>query len=232
MADIVATLALPDQDAELIEELRAGSDQAFATLISVYQRPIYNFVFRLLEDPADAPDVTQEVFVKVFRKIGDFRGECSLKTWIYRIAVNEASNLRRWFSRHRRHELSLDERETGSPALADALADSQETQYERVLRLERMRAVQKALSQVKESFRVAVVMRDIEGLTYEEIAEVLKVSLGTVKSRILRGREALKQRLLALSGPKLIPQGEAESAAEGDPEVGRQMVPCTLEVVE
>ncbi len=199
MADIVAGFALPEQDLELIEELRAGSDRAFAFLVSTYQRPIYNFVFRLLEDPADAPDVTQEVFFKVFRNIGEFRAECSLKTWIYRIAVNEASNLRRWFSRHRRNELSLDEREQDHPSLADVLADTQETQYERVLRQERMRAVETALSQVKDSFRAAVVLRDIEGLSYEEIAEVLQVSLGTVKSRILRGREALKHRLLALN---------------------------------
>ncbi|MBI3696001.1 MAG: sigma-70 family RNA polymerase sigma factor [Acidobacteria bacterium] len=217
MADIVAGFAIPEQDVELIEELQAGSDRAFAFLVATYQRPIYNFVFRLLEDPADAPDVTQEVFLKVFRNIGEFRAECSLKTWIYRIAVNEASNLRRWFSRHRRNETSLDEREQGCPALADVLADTQETQYERVLRHERMRAVETALSQVKESFRVTVVLRDIEGLSYEEIAEVMQVSLGTVKSRILRGREALKHRLLALR-PQAAPL--------------RAMAPCVLQAVE
>ena len=195
MADIVAGFALPDQDAALVDELREGSERAFDYLVSLYQRPIYNFVFRLLEDPADAPDVTQEVFLKVFRNIGEFRGECSLKTWIYRIAVNEASNLRRWFSRHRRRELSLDDNNNGHLDVAATLADPQETAYERVLRQERMRVIGKALAQVKESFRIAVVLRDIEGLSYEEIAEVLQVSIGTVKSRILRGREALKQKL-------------------------------------
>lgn len=213
MADIVAGFALPDHDLELIEELREGSEEAFAALISAYERPIYNFVYRLLEDPSDAPDVTQEVFLKVFRNVGDFRGECSLKTWMYRIAVNEASNLRRWFSRHRRREVSLDGSEDGRPDLAATLADAQETQYEQVLRHERMRAVETALAQVKESFRVAVVLRDIEGLSYEEIAEILQVSLGTVKSRILRGREALKQKLAAL-----------------DP--SRTIAPCVLEAVD
>lgn len=196
MADIVAGFALPEQDWALVEELREGSERAFDYLISTYQRPIYNFVFRLLEDPADAPDVTQEVFLKVFRNIREFRGECSLKTWIYRIAVNEASNLRRWFSRHRRRELSLDDSEDGRTTLAATLADAHETPYEQVLRRERMRALEEALSQVKESFRVAVVLRDIEGLSYEEITQVLQVSIGTVKSRILRGREALRQKLL------------------------------------
>jgi RNA polymerase sigma-70 factor (ECF subfamily) len=217
LADIVAGFAVVDQDAGLIEDLRAGSDRAFATLLSLYQRPIYNFVFRLLDDPADAPDVTQEVFLKVFRNIGDFRGDCSLKTWIYRIAVNEASNLRRWFCRHRRNEVSLDDGPQGRIGFAGTLPDRRESQYEHVLRQERMRAVEVALSQIKESFRVPVVLRDIEGLTYEEIAEILQVSLGTVKSRILRGREALKQKLSALS-PENAP--------------GRNMVPCALEVVE
>ncbi|MBI3664761.1 MAG: sigma-70 family RNA polymerase sigma factor [Acidobacteria bacterium] len=196
MADIVAGLVLQDQELELVEELREGREEAFACLMSVYQQPIYNFVYRLLEDSGDAADVTQEVFLKVFRKIGEFRGDCSLKTWIYRIAVHEASNLRRWFFRHRRGEFSLEENHEGRAAFLDVLVDTQENQYEQVLRQERMRAVEKALFQLKESFRVAVVLRDIEGLSYEEIAEITGVSLGTVKSRIMRGREALKTRLL------------------------------------
>jgi len=195
LADIVAGFALPEQDGDLVAELREGSERAYASLVAAYERPIYNFVYRMLEDPADAPDVTQEVFLKVYRNIGDFRGECSLKTWMYRIAVHEASNLRRWFSRHRRWELSLDERSEGAKSLSDQLADPQESQYELALRHERLRAVEAALAQVKEGFRMAVVMRDIEGLSYDEIAEILQVSLGTVKSRILRGREELKRKL-------------------------------------
>jgi RNA polymerase sigma-70 factor (ECF subfamily) len=198
LADIVAGLALPEQDLELIQGLKERSDAAFASLIEIYERPIYNFVYRLLEDPSDAPDATQEVFLKIFRNVGDFRGQCSLKTWIYRIAVNEASNFRRWFSRHRRGELSLDEQEQGRPALTDILEDQQANQYDRLLQRERMQVIERALAQVNESFRVPVVLRDIEGLSYEEIAEILQVSLGTVKSRILRGREALKQKLQAL----------------------------------
>ncbi len=213
MADIVAGFALPDRDLELIEKLREGSDEAFASLLSQYERPVYNFVFRLLGDAADAPDVTQEVFLKVFRGIGDFRGQCSLKTWIYRIALHEASNFRRWFSRHRCGELSLDEKEKGRNGFADTLQDGQESQYEQVLRHERIRAIERALSQVHEPYRVAVVLRDIEGLSYEEIAEILQVSLGTVKSRILRGREALKHALAAL-----------------DPK--RSLTACPLEAVE
>jgi RNA polymerase sigma-70 factor (ECF subfamily) len=199
VADIVAGFALPDQEAELVAELRGGSEEAFASLLAAYERPIYNFVFRLLEDPEDAPDVTQEVFFKVFRNIREFRGDCSLKTWLYRITVNEASNRRRWFGRHRRRETPLEDREDGAPAVADLVADRHENQYEQLLRRERMQAVEKALSEVQESFRAAVVLRDIEGLSYEEIADVLRVPVGTAKSRILRGREALKQKLAAVA---------------------------------
>lgn len=198
MADIVAGFALPDHETELIAELREGSEQAFAELLAAYERPIYNFVYRLLDDPGDAPDVTQEVFLKVVRNIKRFRGDCSLKTWLYRITVHEAYNRRRWFSRHRRREESLEAPEKGGRSAADRLADPRQDQYERVLQTERILAVERALAQVPEIFRMAVVLRDIEGLNYEEIAEVLQVPVGTVKSRILRGREALKQKLAGL----------------------------------
>jgi RNA polymerase sigma-70 factor (ECF subfamily) len=205
LADIIAGMALPDADQDLVEELRAGSERAFTALLSTYEKPIYNFVYRLLDDASEAPDVTQEVFLKVFRNIGEFRGECSMKTWIYRIAVNEASNLRRWFSRHRRHQLSLDEQPAGgAPALAETLADQQENQYDRLLRQERMQVIERALAQVPDNFRVAVVLRDLEGLSYDEIAEVLEISVGTVKSRILRGREALKQKLAGATAGRAV----------------------------
>ena len=205
MADIIAGMELPDADQDLIEELRAGSERAFTALLSTYEKPIYNFVYRLLDDASEAPDVTQEVFLKVFRNIGEFRGECSVKTWIYRIAVNEASNLRRWFSRHRRRQLSLDEQPAaGALSLAETLADQQENQYDRLLRQERMEVIERALAQVPDNFRVAVVLRDIEGLSYDEIAEVLEISVGTVKSRILRGREALKQKLAGATAGRAV----------------------------
>ena len=210
LADIVAGIALPDAECELVEELRTGSERAFASLLSTYEKPIYSFVYRLLDDSSEAPDVTQEVFLKVFRNIGEFRGECSLKTWIYRIALNEASNLRRWFWRHRRQLLSLDQKpEHGAASLAETLADAQENQYELLLRRERMQVIERALAQVPENFRVAVVLRDIEGLSYDEIAEVLEISAGTVKSRILRGRGALKQALAAASAGRVSALGPA-----------------------
>jgi RNA polymerase sigma-70 factor (ECF subfamily) len=136
----------------------------------------------------------QEVFLKVFRNIGSFRGNSSLKTWIYRIAVNEAYNHRRWFSRHHRQEVALG-REESVASYADSVADPAPTPFDLAADHETRALVEKALEKLNPKFRTAVVLRDIEDLSYEEIAAVLEISLGTVKSRILRGREALRKVL-------------------------------------
>lgn len=182
-------------DAQLLEGLREGIEEAYETLIAKYQQPVYNLVCRLLNDPADACDVAQEVFLKVFRKVGAFRGESSLKTWIYRIAVNEAYNYQRWFSRHRRQEVGFDGDEEGGPSYSQKLPDPGRSPFQCVADRERHALIEEALGRLNPSFRSAVVLRDIEELSYEEIAEVLQVALGTVKSRILRGREALRRDL-------------------------------------
>ena len=179
----------------LLEGLRTGSEQAYELLIARYQQPVYNLVFRLLSDQSDALDVVQEVFLKVFRNVGSFRGQSSLKTWIYRIAVNEAYNHRRWFSRHRKQEVGL-ETDDDNRSYQEKLSDSSQSPFEFVLSQETQALIEEALQDMKPAFRSAVVLRDIEDLSYEEIAEVLQISLGTVKSRILRGREALRKTLV------------------------------------
>jgi RNA polymerase sigma-70 factor, ECF subfamily len=178
----------------LIEQLRQGVAEAYELLIDRFQQPVYNLVFRLLDDPADAADVVQEVFLKVFRNIGSFKGNSSLKTWIYRIAFNEAYNQRRWFSRHKKHETGL-ERDDEAMSYADLLPDAAPSAFDVVAGQETMALLEEALSQMNPSFRAAVILRDLEDLSYEEISVVLGVSLGTVKSRILRGREALRRTL-------------------------------------
>jgi len=182
-----------EQDA-LVAALREGVEEAYETLILRYQQPVYNLVCRLLNDPSDACDIVQEVFLKVFRNIGSFRGDSSLKTWVYRIAVNEAYNHRRWFSRHQKREVALGPEE-GAPSYADTLTDPGRTPFDQAADHETRAFVEEALEKLNPKFRAAVVLRDIEDLSYEEIAAVLDVSLGTVKSRILRGREALRKVL-------------------------------------
>lgn len=190
------------EDDRLAHALREGSEEAYETLVSRFQQPVYNLVYRLVADPKDASDVVQEVFIKIFRNIGSFRNQSSLKTWIYRIAVNEAHNYRRWFSRHRSQEVTLEEEKDGAPGLGERLSDSGRSPFDHVLDREKHAMIQEALAGINPTFSTAVVLRDLEDLSYEEIAEILSVSLGTVKSRILRGREAVRQRLLGRLEPE------------------------------
>jgi RNA polymerase sigma-70 factor (ECF subfamily) len=187
-------------DDELICRLRACEEAAYEELIARFHQPVYNLAFRLLNDSSDAADAVQEVFLKVFRNVGHFRNQSSLKTWVYRITVNEAHNQRRWFFRHRSREVVLDdEAENGR---GRAVADSAQSPFDYAFDREKQVLVENALARINPLFREVVVLRDIEDLSYEEIADVLQISLGTVKSRILRGRDALKQELTARLEPE------------------------------
>jgi RNA polymerase sigma-70 factor (ECF subfamily) len=183
---------LAGADAMLLEGLQRGDERAYEALVERFQHPVYSLVYRLMADPSDAGDVVQEVFLKVFRGVGSFRGQSSLKTWVYRIAVNEANNHRRWFSRRKGHEVGLAEEQGDGLSIEQSLPDESLSPYEIALSHETQALVEAALQQLKPAFRQAVILRDVEGLSYDEIAEILDISLGTVKSRILRGREALR----------------------------------------
>lgn len=211
MSDLASAIGIRAEEQEFVAELRAGSEQAFHLLLAQYGQPIYSLMARTLRDPADAADVTQEVFVKVFRNISSFHGEASLRTWIYRIALHEASNQRRWWSRHKRQEMTIDapiENEDGeSFCLADALAARDASPYEQAANAQVQRQVMDALQTLPAAFREVVVLREMEGFGYEEIAEMLEVNLGTVKSRLTRGRAALREALA-----KSMADGKAASA--------------------
>jgi RNA polymerase sigma-70 factor (ECF subfamily) len=194
--------AIASLDALLVERLKAGEEAAYETLLGRFQQPIYNLCYRLVNDPSDAADVTQDVFLKVFRSIDHFRGQSTLKTWIYRIAVNEAYNYRRWFSRHRRQEVGLEEDEQTSRPWLESISDPARDPYELALNEERHQLIETCLREINADFRTAVILRDLEELSYEEIADVLQISLGTVKSRILRGRESLRRVLAAQMDPQ------------------------------
>lgn len=177
-----------------MSELRSGSEAAFDWLVTHYHAPVYGLVTGMLHDPNDAADVTQEVFLKAYRGIRGFREGSSLRTWLYRIAVREALNQRRWFWRHLRGQSSMDAApEDGCAAMN--IEDTGLSPFEELASHELQQAVQGALRGVPEVFRTSVILRDIEGLSYEEVAEILEVSVGTVKSRILRGRRALREAL-------------------------------------
>jgi RNA polymerase sigma-70 factor (ECF subfamily) len=199
VSDWASALSWGRDEAELVSELQAGSESAFDFLVTHYHAPVYNLILGMLSDPTDAADGTQEVFLKAFKGIRSFRQGSSLKTWLYRIAIREALNSRRWFKRHLQKNVSIDaEPEEGQAKLE--IEDLHATPFDQLASLEIQTAVQSALSQIPDVFRSAVILRDLEGLSYEEVAEVLDCSVGTVKSRILRGRRALKEILDPLLG--------------------------------
>jgi RNA polymerase sigma-70 factor (ECF subfamily) len=203
MGNLASAIGVGSEDAALVAALKAGSEEAFGVLIAQYSQPLYSLIARSLQDPADAADITQEVFIKVFRSIRSFHGEASLRTWLYRIALREASNRRRWWTRHKRQEVTIDtplngcEGEDGDETLclSGMLMDAANSPYDHAAQGEMKARVEEALRKLPEAFRTVVVLREMEGFCYEEIAEILDVPAGTVKSRLTRGRAALKQIL-------------------------------------
>jgi RNA polymerase sigma-70 factor, ECF subfamily len=197
LADLASAIGSRTAEAAVIAELKAGSEEAYSWLIDEFHQPIYGLICRIVNDPSDAADTTQEVFLKVFRGMKHFHGESSLKTWIYRIALHEAANRRRWWFRHKAQETPIDPVASNGQqySLADQLVDRRESPFDKFAQTEVRLTVEKALRQVSEPYRTALILRDLEEMSYEEISEVLAISLGTVKSRITRGRDALRKKL-------------------------------------
>ena len=185
-------MRLRDPEA-LVVRLKEQDASAFQEVFELYQDMVYSLAFKLLSDKSEAYDVSQDVFTTLFKQIGRFRGECSLKTWLYRVTLNQAANRNRWWRRRfrgRHQHLSI----TGAFEQDSALEPaSQEPSLDRqVLSIEARSAIEKALSALPFDQRAALILRDVHGQTYDEIAESTGVRVGTVKSRISRGREKLR----------------------------------------
>ena len=187
-------------EADFIERLRSGEPEAFDNLTTRFSADIYAVLYRITESAEDAADLTQETFLSALRSIRSFRGDSELKTWLTRIAINHSRNRFRWWKRRRRDAtVSLDAQigDTDS-SIGDLIVGDGESAEEAVLRQEREAALRKALAEMRQHYREAIVLCDIEGYSYEEIAAALEINLGTVKSRIARGREELRKRLIDL----------------------------------
>ena len=230
LSDLASAIGVRTEEAAIVAELKAGSEEAFSWLIAQYSQPVYSLVYRVLDDPSDAADTTQEVFIKVFRGIKNFHASASLKTWIYRIALHEAFNQRRWWFRHRGRETSIERTHTShdehsSQALKDVLVDARKSPLDNVFNEELRACVETVLSSITEPYRTTVILRDIEELSYEQIAEVMEVSLGTVKSRLMRGREALRKglhRRLPAYGVN-VSKGREKDRIEDSPVTGQEV---------
>jgi RNA polymerase sigma-70 factor (ECF subfamily) len=182
------------REAALIQRIAAGDESACAELVSEHQRMVFQLALHLLGNRDEALDLSQEVFLKVFRTIHRFRGQSALRTWIYRIAVNQAKNRQRWWRRrHRSDQVSLD---AHLAAFGEKAAGAEGQTPERVLaRKELAQRIWRALNHLPFDQRTVIVLREIDGLSYEEIAFSLDVAVGTVKSRLTRARQTLRCEL-------------------------------------
>ena len=185
--------SLIDVDAQLVARVQKGDKRAFDMLVLKYQHKIYSLVSRLVHDPAEVQDIAQESFIKAYRALPNFRGESAFYTWLYRIAVNTAKNY--LVSRHRRpsgSDIDIDDvaQYSSEPNLRDIDSPEQQLQGEQMIRI-----VNAAIAALPEDLRTALTLREFDGLSYEEIAEVMQCPVGTVRSRIFRAREAIDREL-------------------------------------
>lgn len=192
-----ATSVFPNAETRLIENLKAGDSEAFDTLVSLYSADIYAMLYRITGSAEEAGDLIQETFLSVVTSIKGFRGEAGLKTWLFRIAINHSRNRFRWWKRRKRDvTVSLDAAIGNSELkVHETLSDRGISPEDSAISNERERALLKALNGLPDIFREAIVLCDLEGLSYEEISISLGVNIGTVKSRIARGREDLRRTL-------------------------------------
>jgi RNA polymerase sigma-70 factor (ECF subfamily) len=188
-----------DVDAELVARVQRGDKQAFDLLVLKYQRKIMRLLSRMIRDSAEIEDVAQEAFIKAYRALPQFRGESAFYTWLYRIAINTARN---WLAQNNRRPStpSAQENEDGETFDAtDNLTDSSNPESEMASR-QIAETVNKAMNDLPEDLRNAIVMREIDGMSYEDIAQSMSCPIGTVRSRIFRAREAIATKLRPLLG--------------------------------
>jgi RNA polymerase sigma-70 factor, ECF subfamily len=193
---MTAQIAPPDVDQQLVERVQKGDKRAFDLLVLKYQHKIFAVISRFIRDHAEVQDVAQDAFIKAYRALPNFRGESAFYTWMYRIAINTAKNY--LVARNRRppaSDVELDDAEfyTGSDAMHEM-----NTPERNLLRDELQTVIDQAFRELPEDLRMAVTLREIEGMSYEEIAETMDCPIGTVRSRIFRAREAIDKKIQPL----------------------------------
>lgn len=189
-----------EADAELVERVKAGDKRAFELLVSKYQRKVARLISRLIRDPAEVEDITQEAFIKAYRALPNFRGESAFYTWLYRIAVNTAKNSLATQSRRPYTVAEFQGGEEGESFSAADVVEDVDTPEASMHSRQVAETVNRAIEALPADLRTAITLREIEGLSYEEIAQAMNCPIGTVRSRIFRAREAIAQELRPLLG--------------------------------
>ena len=184
-------------EARLIEKLKEGDEMAFHRLVELFGSHVYSLLLSKTGDPEEAKDLTQETFLRAARGIGNFRGDSGIRTWLFRIAINQSRNRFRWWKRRKKDETVSIDRKLGDSELSfsDRIRDEKLNPEEKTLVNEETDRLISAVRELPENYRNAVLLCDVDGLSYDEISEVLGIGLGTVKSRIARGRRELRKKL-------------------------------------
>ena len=185
-------------DALIVEQVQKGNSQAYNLLVIKYQHKIRDVALKFTNNQADASDIAQEAFIKAYRAIGSFRGECSFYTWIYRITVNTAKSFLESNSKHR-YALDVDAPEFESQDTQGVLTSNESP--DRLIESDELkRVIFKALNELPYDLKQAIMLREIEGKSYDEIAEIMKTPIGTVRSRIFRARQFIEEQMAKISG--------------------------------
>ena len=210
----------PDEK-ELVRRAQAGDRHAYRLLVEKYQQRAFHIAFEILRHKEDAEDVVQESFVKAFLSLSEFRGQAAFYTWLYRIVYNMAIDFRRKVSR--RNSTTVEFRDEGAAREGEAPTEPSETAFrnpqELLLEREQLRVVEKVLATLSEEHRIVLVLRELDGLSYEEIAESLGVPKGTVMSRLHYARKRLQEEFSIRFGERQPPAGEADAQPAGRPTV-------------
>jgi len=186
-------------DQQLVERAQRGEKQAFELLVSKYQRKLARLLSRFIRDPGEVEDVTQEAFIKAYRALPSFRGDSAFYTWLYRIGINTAKNYLVAMGRRAPTSTDMDAEEAEDFEAGDQLRDLNTPEHQ-LMTKQIAETVNQSLSALPEELRTAITLREIEGLSYEEIAGIMNCPIGTVRSRIFRAREAIAERLRPLLG--------------------------------
>lgn len=186
-----------EADQALVQRIQAGDQQAFGLLVTKYQRKLMRLIMRLVRNPAEAEEVTQEAFIKAYRALPSFRGESAFYTWLYRIGINAAKN---WLMANERRVSTLTNADNGEAEGYDSgeLLHDTDTPEHILMSRQIAETVNAAMDRLPEDLRIAVTLREIDGLSYEEIATATNCPIGTVRSRIFRAREAIAEELKPL----------------------------------
>jgi len=181
-------------DQDLIRQIKKGKSEAFSILVRRYQNRVFSLVHRIVHIPEETEDIAQEIFVTLYRSLEQFRGDCAFSTWLYRITVNHCKNRLKYLQRrnfHRAQDIEESSEKTFQASVSMALADPEQQMIGRQLES----IIHRELRALDDDYRIILVLRDIEQITYDEISEITNLPLGTVKSRLHRARSTLKERM-------------------------------------